>query len=194
MTVDDDILNFTSNSLGLNDVMNNARTALDFKLLAIEKSISPSHDSPCLYDPCKTDFSYCSVSETEYAHLYISTNILNQHCIILFANKTLSKTSDINGLVDKFYNSIERFKKQNAEFPNIKYFKLLRFYIYFYGYDPPLTIKDKNRYNNLFSSKLEKRLGYSEHELDSCVSAQTIKCFKRLTISQKDNLLQLNLS
>jgi hypothetical protein len=194
MTAGDNILVFTSNSSGVKDVMNNALTALDFKLLAIEENISPGHASFCLYDPCKTDFSCCSVSEADHAHLYISTNILNQHCIILFADKTLSKFGDINGLVEKFYNSIERFKKQNSGFPDINGLKPLRFFVYFYGNDPPLTIQNYNKYHNLFSGKLEKRLGYRKHELDSCVLARTIRRTGRLTVSQKDNLLQLNFS
>lgn len=190
ITVGDNTLNFISNSAGLKDVMNNARATLDFKLLAIERNISPDHESPCLYDSGKTDFSCCSINESEHAHLYMSTNILNQHCIILFADKTLSKKSNINDLVDKFYNSIERLKKHNADFPNINQFKPLRFYIYFYGDDPPLAIDDHVTYGDIFSRKLEQRLGYSKYELDSCVSSCVIGCHNRLTISLQDNLLR----
>jgi len=101
ITAGDNTLNFTSNSVGLKDIMNNACATLDFKMLAIEESLTPDHEPPCIYDPGKISFSCCSITDVEYAHLYISTNILNQHYIILFANKTLSKKSDINGLEER---------------------------------------------------------------------------------------------
>jgi len=194
MTAGDNILNFTSNSTGISDIMNNACLTLDFKLLAIEESITPNHGPPCIYDPAKTAFSCCSISESEHAHLYISTNILNQHYLILFANRTLSTKSDINDLVDKFYNSIERLKKQNADFPNIDLFTQLQFYIFFFGNDPPLVIDDFTRYLNLFSRTLEQRLGYRKYELDACVTPCVIRCPNRLTISQEKNLLRFTFS
>jgi len=194
MSAGDNTLNFNFNSVGLKDVMNNACATLDFKLLAIEKNIIPNHEAPCLYDHGKTDFSCCFIGESEYAHLYISTNILNQHCIILFADRTLSKKSDISGLVDKLYTSIERLKKQNADFPNIDQFKQLRFYVYFFGSDPPLVIDDFTRYCDMFSRKLEKRLGYGKNELDACVSPSVIGYPHRMTISQQNNLLKFTFS
>jgi len=185
-------LTFNSNSAGLKDVINNACLTLDFSLLAIEENITPNHKTPCLYDPCKVDFSFCSISKTEHAHLYISTNILHQHCIILFANRTRSKTDYINDLVENFYNSIERFKRHNANFPNINHFKPLRFYIYFYGDDPPVVINDYNTYCAGFTRALEKRLGYKTNELDACVSPHMCKRWiNHLTIINDDNLLKL---
>jgi len=199
MTADNYLLTFSPdssglkpNSFGLKDIMNNASLTLDFKLLAIEENISPDHQSSCIYDPCKENFSCCNISETEYAHLYISTNTLNQHCIILFANKTLSKISDINGLVDKFFSSFERFKKQDADFPNSIIFKPLRFYIYFYGVDPPVGLGDYNKYCAYFTRALEQRLGYRKNELDGCVFPNTIKYINRFTIIREKNLLKLN--
>ena len=194
MTAGGNTLVFTSNSAGLIDVMNNACAGLDFKLLAIERNITPDHEALCLYDPGKADFSFCSINEAEHAHLYISTNILNQHCIILFADRTLSKKSDINGLVDKFHNSIERLKRQNPAILNNDLFKPLRFYIYFFGNDPPLALNDSINYIEKFSRTLEKRLGYGINQLDACVSPSMIGCHNRLTIKQKSNLLDLVLS
>jgi hypothetical protein len=186
------ILSFDKNSVGVRDVMNNACATLDFKLLAIEENISPNKESLCLYDPSKIDFSCCPITDAEYAHLYISTKILNQHCIILFANKTLIKINYISDLVDKFYNSIERLKKQNADLPKINHFKQLRFYIYFYGDAPPITIYDRNRYCDIFARALEQRLGYKKNELDACVIPRIRKCVSLLTIFQKDNLMEIN--
>jgi len=194
MTAGDNTLNFTSNSLDLKDLMNNACATLDFKLLAIEEKIVPNHESPCLYDSSKIDFSCCSITDVEHAHLYISTNILNQHYIILFANRTLSYKSDISGLVDKICNSIGRLKKQNSVFPHIDQFSQLRFYIYFFGKEPPISINDFTRYCNMFARMLEQRLGYEKYGLDACVWPSMIKCPHRLTISIKDNLLDFAFS
>jgi hypothetical protein len=183
---------FTSNSAGIESITNNTGTTLEYKLLAIEKDIIPNHESPCVYDIHKINFSCCSVSDAEYAHLYISTNILNQHCIILLANNTLSRIGKINDLIDKLYNSIERFKKQNADFPNINFYKQLRFHIYFYGGDPPLVINDSIRYLEIFTRRLEECLGYNKNELDSCVIPKPIGRPNRMIIIQKSSLLEFN--
>jgi hypothetical protein len=184
-----DKLVLNSNSAKLDIIMNNACATLDFKLLAIEKEISPNHGTPCLYDPNKADFSDCSLSD-EHAHLYISTNILNQHYIILFADKTLMGTGKICDLVDKFDKSIKRFKKQDANFPDIAYYKKLRFLIYFYGAEPPFVIDDIGRYYEKFSRSLEQCLGYNKNELDSCVVPEVIGDKNYLTISLENNLLK----
>jgi len=188
-----DILTFINpNSIGLVNVVNNACAALEYKLLAIENNITPNHASPCLYDPGKIDFSCCSISETEHAHLYFSTNIQNEHCIILFARIMRFKDNLINDLVIKFYNSIERLKNQNASFPNINFFKKLQFYIYFFGDNSLITTADYNMYREIFSRKLERRLGYNTNELDGCIKLRRKPNIKSLTIYEKNNSLEIS--
>jgi len=189
MTPGANILSFASNSAELRDVMNNACVTLDFKLLAVERNITPAHEAPCLYDLAKINFSCCTINESDHAHMYISTNILNQHCIILFAKITQLKISDIDSLVDKFCNSIDRLKTQNANFLNIYHPRKLRFYMYFHG-DGPVTINNLNRHREKFSRKLEQRLGYNKFDLNSCVVSNVIIHRDRMTISQQDNLLR----
>lgn len=191
-----DDLNLTpgNNSVGLEKIINRSTTTIDVNLLAIEKTINPEHDAPCKYDKKKTVFSVCTVPEADFAHIYISTNILMRHYIILFANKLMSDESKIKELADKFDNTIKRLKKAYKDFPIPAEYRVPVFCIYFYGEWPNIDLRYDGKYNREISNELRGRFGFSKEELPHCKISGLDRKDKYLTIISENNSLKFTFS
>jgi len=168
--------------------MNNAGMTINVKLLSIEESIKPDHDSPCIYDPQKDDFSTCNINYENFPHLYISTNILNRHYMIMLSRKVALTTENIKTLVDKLYNSIMRFKAEDSTFPNIASYKPLRYCIYFYGDSSCMTTSNLDIFDSRIIDQLAHRLHCDKNDIK--IKSDIIDKTNYLTIRNEDNMLR----
>ena len=181
-------LDFNSNSVGVKTFMNNSGMTINVKLLSIEENIAPEHDFPCIYDPQKNDFSVCNISHEYFPHLYISTNILNRHYMIVLSKKVALTTENINTLVDKLYNSIMRFKVEEPTFPNIDIYRPLRYCIYFYGDSSYLPTSNLDNFDSMISAELARRLQCDRNDIK--IKSEIISNTNYLTINKEDDILR----
>jgi hypothetical protein len=181
-------LGFNSNSAGLKTFMNNSGITINVKLLSIEESIEPNHVSPCIYDPIKKDFSICKITYENFPHLYISTNILNRHYMIMLSKKVTLTTENIKKLVDKLYNNIIRFKMEDPAFPNETSYGQLHYRIYFYGDSSYFTTNNLDTFESMISAQLAHKLRCNKNDIK--VRAEIISNTNYLTINNEDDILR----
>jgi hypothetical protein len=185
-------LDFISNSAIIKTLMNNSGITIDVKLLAIEETIKPDHTFPCIYDKIKIDLSMCKLTYEYFPHLYISTNILNRHYMIMLSKKASLNTDNIKTLVDKLYNGIMRFRAEDSSFPNITLYKSLRYCIYFYGDSSCLNTSNLDILNSRILDQLAHQLRCEKKDLK--IKSDIIGNTNYLTISTEDNMLRFNFS